>query len=73
MNGASVSIYNVDEEIVGHSNGLSDLLNSARNHILEQPNMGVVRKERLRRNKMAMKVWLKYFFIFSGAELQEKR
>ena len=56
MNAANVSIYNNVDEDTGHANGLSDLLNTTRNHILEHPNMGVLRKERLRRNKTAMQV-----------------
>ena len=57
MNAGSVSFYNnVDEDMNEHSNGLDSLLNSTRNHILEHPNMGVLRKERLQRNKSAMKV-----------------
>ena len=62
MNGSSVSIYNnhndnVDENVdVEETNGLNNLLNDTSNHILEHPNMGVLRKERLQRNKSAMKV-----------------
>ena len=58
MNSTGVSIYDVDDENVDNrtNNDLSDLLNNEKNHILEQPNMGAVRKERIERDRTAMKV-----------------
>lgn len=57
MNGAGVSIYNVDENVDDRSNNeLSDLVNNAKIHILEQPNMGALREERIERDRTAMKV-----------------
>jgi hypothetical protein len=58
MNSSGVSIYSVDEENVDDraNNELSDLLNNEKIHILEQPNMGALRKERIERNRTAMKV-----------------
>jgi hypothetical protein len=58
MNSTGVSIYNVDDENVEDraNNELSDLLNNAKVHILEQPNMGALRRERIERDRTAMKV-----------------
>ena len=57
MNSAGVSIYNVDvENEDDRPNELNDLLNNAKIHILEQPNMGALRKERIERDRTAMKV-----------------
>lgn len=57
MNSAGVSIYNVDvENEDDRPNELNDLLNNAKIHILEQPNMGALRKERIERDRTAMKI-----------------
>ena len=58
MNSAGVSIFNGGEENVdnGANDELNDLLSNDKIHILEQPNMGALRKERIERDRTAMKV-----------------
>ena len=58
MNSAGVSIFNGGEENVdnGANDELNDLLSNDKIHILEQPNMGALRKERIKRDRTAMKV-----------------
>lgn len=56
MNLAGGSTYNVENLDDRQRNELSYLLNGAEINILEQPNMGALRKERIERDRTAMKV-----------------
>lgn len=58
MNSNGVSIYKVDtEEVDSRSNTeLTDLINNAKIHVLERPNLVALRKKRLERDNAAMKV-----------------
>ena len=72
MNGAGVSIFNGGEENVDDraSDELNDLLNS-KVHILEQPNMGALRKARLERDRTAMKVCQTCILSITGARASD--
>ena len=73
MNSAGVSIFNGGEENVdnGANDELNDLLSNDKIHILEQPNMGALRKERIERDRTAMKVCQTYILSITRARASD--